>query len=118
MKYIEINKDTLAFISGPWEADTLPTYPEDFPNLPKEVVNMPDSQFLPGQVWDEGSSSVIDTQASLDFKSRLYLQATDWYVVRSLEGGKSVPTDITTKRTEARASIVGADSNPSLYYMT
>ena len=118
MKYIEINKNNGEFISGPWEANTLPTYPEDWNNVAKEVLSMPDSQYLPGQVWDEASSSILDTQASLDFKSRLYLQATDLYISRITVTGVAVPSEITTKRAEARAAIVGEDTNPSLFYMT
>jgi hypothetical protein len=31
---------------------------------------------------------------------------TDWYVLRAIEGGTAVPSDITTKRAAARLAIV------------
>ena len=36
-----------------------------------------------------------------------YLASTDWYTTRSVDEGIPVPTDIATKRAEARAAITG-----------
>ncbi len=35
-----------------------------------------------------------------------YLESTDWMVIRAAEGGPAVPTEVTTARTAARASII------------
>ena len=35
-----------------------------------------------------------------------YLASTDWYITRQTETGVVVPTDILTKRAEARAAVV------------
>lgn len=34
-----------------------------------------------------------------------YLASTDWYTTRSVDTGVPVPTDVATKRAEARAAI-------------
>jgi len=37
--------------------------------------------------------------------ARKYLADTDWYVVRKADTGKAIPSDISTKRAEARTTI-------------
>lgn len=49
---------------------------------------------------------LIYDQISKNNESRKYLRETDWYVVRQLETGKAIPSDISTKRQEARDSII------------
>ena len=34
--------------------------------------------------------------------AKQYLESTDWYVTRKAETGKAIPSDITTKRVQAR----------------
>ena len=43
--------------------------------------------------------------ASENYDARKYLADTDWYVTRKAETGKAIPTDILTKREEARAKV-------------
>lgn len=38
-------------------------------------------------------------------EAKAYLTATDWYVVRFTETGKEIPTEVSTKRSEARKLI-------------
>ncbi len=45
-------------------------------------------------------------QAATNRQARAYLASTDWYVVRFAESGVAVPSEITTARAAARASIV------------
>jgi hypothetical protein len=45
-------------------------------------------------------------QATTNRQARAYLASTDWYVVRFTEAGVAVPSEITTARAAARASIV------------
>lgn len=45
-------------------------------------------------------------QLELNQVSLQYLKETDWYVTRFAETGVAIPTDIVTKRTEARLAIV------------
>ena len=40
--------------------------------------------------------------------ARQYLASTDWYITRQAETGVEVPSDILTKRAEARASVTEA----------
>lgn len=44
-------------------------------------------------------------QAATNRQARAYLASTDWYVVRFAESGVAVPSEITTARAAARASI-------------
>jgi hypothetical protein len=44
-------------------------------------------------------------QAATNRQARAYLDSTDWYVVRFAESGVAVPSEITTARAAARASI-------------
>lgn len=106
VKYVELEKDTLDFWSGPWEAPELPVFAPDYPYVAKEVVSMPDSFYVQGQVWDEATQSIIDTPVSLSKKAEWYLQKTDWYVIRFLETGVAVPDDVTAKRAEARTQVI------------
>ncbi|MBP5101942.1 hypothetical protein [Pseudomonas protegens] len=52
----------------------------------------------------------IPTQESIqkeqeDREARKYLFETDWYVMRLLETGKTIPENVSAKRTQARAMI-------------
>ncbi len=40
-----------------------------------------------------------------EYDARQYLAQTDWYVVRSIETGKSIPEDVLQKRAAARESL-------------
>ena len=97
MKYIELDKETLEIMSGPWTAPELPVFAEDSPYIAKEVLSMPDAYIMDGQVWNDTTSSVEDTQVSLNKKARNALFASDWKVIRELErmhlGGTSLNTD-------------------------
>ena len=45
-------------------------------------------------------------QQTTNSTSKEYLASTDWYITRQTETGVVVPTDILTKRAEARAAVV------------
>ena len=42
--------------------------------------------------------------------ARIYLKNTDWYVTRKAETGKAIPSDVATKRVQAR---IDADGDPT-----
>ncbi len=44
-------------------------------------------------------------QLEINEKAILYLETTDWYVIRFSETGEAVPEDVTILRQEARESI-------------
>lgn len=44
-------------------------------------------------------------QQEANEEARAYLASTDWYIVRFAESGVAVPSEITTARAAARASI-------------
>ncbi|WP_053156592.1 hypothetical protein [Pseudomonas protegens] len=45
-------------------------------------------------------------------EARKYLNETDWYAMRLLETGKTIPEDVTAKRAEARTTISGETEAP------
>tara|TARA_R100000084_G_C4504160_1_gene79501 strand:+ start:289 stop:462 length:174 start_codon:yes stop_codon:yes gene_type:complete len=45
-------------------------------------------------------------------KAREYLKATDWYVIRKADVGTAIPSDIQTKRAQARLDANGDINNP------
>tara|TARA_R110000744_G_scaffold337209_1_gene442482 strand:- start:49 stop:318 length:270 start_codon:yes stop_codon:yes gene_type:complete len=45
-------------------------------------------------------------QQTTNTESMQYLASTDWYITRQAETGATVPTDVLTKRAEARAAVV------------
>lgn len=50
-------------------------------------------------------SAGADYQAKINLAARQYLAATDWYVIRELDGGKCCPEEIKQARLDARSSI-------------
>jgi hypothetical protein len=53
------------------------------------------------QELDDESATFLSNAAA-----RKYLADTDWYITRNTETGVAIPSDITTKRQEARDKIV------------
>lgn len=47
-----------------------------------------------------------ELQEATNRTARDYLRSTDWYVVRFAETGDPVPQEISTKRAEARLSVI------------
>ena len=58
--------------------------------------------------YDEIVSDLLqkENQDVADKTAINYLASTDWYITRQTETGVVVPTDILTKRAEARAAVV------------
>lgn len=48
----------------------------------------------------------LEAQAVINKTNKEYLASTDWYTIRKSETGVEIPSDILTKRAEARAAIV------------
>ena len=77
------------------------------------IEGLPDQpDFGQNYKWS-GSEVIVDevanaaaTQSDTNIDSLAYLASTDWYVIRYADTGVAVPTDIATKREEARASII------------
>lgn len=69
------------------------------------------------QAWEAAApdhtptDGTLSTQERTNLDARTYLYETDWYVVRFLETGKTVPPEISTQRQQARDAIV--DTDPS-----
>jgi len=108
VKYLEITKDTLEIWAGPFTADTLPVFSDDSPVAAKEVVSMPDDYIISGQIWNDETSSVEDTQDSLNNKARNNLFNTDWKVIRHLE---QVNSGVTTSLTDEEYSALLTERN-------
>lgn len=66
-------------------------------------------------ITDEQAAIILNTQTAeqiqsqLDAKNRRYLLDTDWYVIRFIEKGVSIPVDIGIARQLAREAIIGAN---------
>ena len=60
--------------------------------------DIPDSEkvFLTPEQVKEGEA------IQLKMAARQYLRDTDWYAIRKADSGKDIPTDIKTKRAQAR----------------
>ena len=54
---------------------------------------------------DTKTNKVAQDKSDAIGTAEKYLHDTDWYVVRKADSGKAIPSDITTKRAEARTTI-------------
>ena len=107
MKYVELNKDTGEYFSGPWNANELPN-PELMHTIPVEVDESVTVCFE-GQIYDPQTKTMVHTEYSLNEMCLRYLADTDWYVTRKTETGIEIPQDILNKRQECRDSIVRSE---------
>jgi len=60
----------------------------------------------------DGITKTIDIELSKEQQlliAQNYLLETDWYVIREADSGKEMPSDIKTKRAEARETISGLE---------
>jgi len=56
------------------------------------------------KTWSESLSELkTNKKAEIKKLANLALQPTDWYVIRKAEGGKDIPSDVTTKREEIKS---------------
>lgn len=67
---------------------------------------------------EELDAKAQSEQLRINAQSKQYLLETDWYVVRYAETGIAIPSDILTKRQEARDAIVEPASKPTFDYST
>jgi len=109
-KYAHIDENNM--LQGYYDSDVHDTIPT--PN-----VALTDDQWQSAvdsnhnYIADDGSSKTVTVPQTAEEKvaeAQAYLSSTDWYVVRKSDTGKAVPSDITTKRAEARTVI---DNNKS-----
>ena len=59
-------------------------------------------------VDSDGSTRLVEeplTSEQRIIQARAYLSETDWYVIRQSDSGEEMPSDIRTKRAEARETI-------------
>ena len=54
---------------------------------------------------DTKTNKVAQDKSDAVGTAQKYLKDTDWYVVRKADTGKAIPSDISTKRAEARTTI-------------
>lgn len=62
-------------------------------------TNTPEPEFTDAELAQQA-------QDKINQEALAYLASTDWYVTRFTETGVAIPDDVTTKRVEARASII------------
>tara|TARA_Y100000114_G_scaffold142787_1_gene149690 strand:+ start:1739 stop:2074 length:336 start_codon:yes stop_codon:yes gene_type:complete len=63
-------------------------------------------------VESDGSTKLVEQALTSEQKiieAKVYLSETDWYVIREADSGKEMPSDIKTKRAEARETISNLD---------
>ena len=80
----------------------------------KPPIEYENPRFIDG-AWLDVPQSEVDTTnqntreaVNNNIISLQYLASTDWYITRQAETGVEVPSDILTKRAEARASVTEA----------
>ena len=56
-------------------------------------------------VAGQDEDPVLGPQIHTNIESRMYLEETDWYVVRKFETGVAIPQEILIKRQECREAI-------------
>lgn len=57
--------------------------------------------------WSKVEPARVDKDPESESRNAIaYLQLTDWYVIRFMETGKEVPTDISEARSEARNRVL------------
>jgi len=107
MNFVQIEKSTGAIMTYMSDMESAPTPTHDNWEV-HEVLTSPieETRFINGMEFDVETNSLVHTLESMNVVNLEYLNQTDWYVVRSIETGKSIPAEVTTKRAEARASIV------------
>ena len=106
VKYLELDSETLDIVSGPFMAPELPVFAEGHPTVAKEVLSMPDDYIIIGQIWDDATSTVLDTQESINKKMRIALVASDWKVIRELERMFLADTPLSVQREEYRKAVM------------
>jgi hypothetical protein len=105
MKYVEINKETSVFFSGPFECVELP----DAGSMHTMPIEVDDSIGIiyDKQMYNYNTNAFEDTN-----DSRLqYLEDTDWYITRRSDTSQEVPVSILQRRQECRDSMIIPENN-------
>ena len=104
-KYAHINSNNI--IQG-WYDDSIHT------NIPTPKIQVTDEQHQTAtqnnhnHCTNAGVTSTVTLERTNQEKvieAYSYLGSTDWYIVRNQETGAAIPSEVTTKRTEARQTI-------------
>lgn len=95
--------------AGTWPVDGV-EYPRELfeqtvANRPTDKVMVPDANGCPTLI-DRPAPTAAEQQAQANTEARTYLAATDWYVIRMLEGGPAIPDDVADARAAARLAVV------------
>ena len=89
-------------------------YDDDHPTIPEPYITITEEQWMialenrHNHVAEDGTTSFVEIEPTKEQKIRAaqnYLFTTDWYVIRQADSGKEMPSDIKTKREEARQTI-------------
>jgi hypothetical protein len=70
-----------------------------------EIVEKASTEISEEHILTDAEIAGVETDIT-NHNARQYLSSTDWYITRQAETGVVVPTDILTKRAEARAAVV------------
>jgi hypothetical protein len=108
MKYAHIEKDTNKLLG--WYDDsihkTIPT-----PNIEvqdevwQEAIDQNTNCYEKGKFIVKDFRTAEDIQNAKISKAKAYLNQTDWYLIREIEEGISVPEDVKAKRAEYKTFI-------------
>ena len=83
-------------------------------SIPEPKIEVSEEQHLEAienqhnYVESDGSTKLVEEALTSEQKiieAKIYLSSTDWYVIREADSGKEMPSDIKTKRAEARVTI-------------
>lgn len=82
-------------------------YGQDFLEIeqaPVDTIPMsPDLEAI--HIADYGVPTNEQLRVGMRWKHIAFLKSTDWYVLRKMETNELIPTEILTKRAEARAAL-------------
>ena len=83
-------------------------------SIPEPKVEVSEKQHIEAiekqhnYVESDGSTKLVEEPSTSQQKiiqAKVYLSETDWYVIREADSGKEMPSEIKTKRAEARETI-------------
>tara|TARA_B100000212_G_scaffold104552_2_gene77321 strand:- start:2901 stop:3233 length:333 start_codon:yes stop_codon:yes gene_type:complete len=103
-RYAQIDKNNI--IKG-W-------YDDGHSSIPTPNIKVTEEQYKNAiekehnHIANDGTTSKVDVEITKEQKmlvAQNYLFETDWYVIRQADSGKEMPSDIKTKRAEARETI-------------
>ena len=104
-KYAHINENNI--IQGWYDDEVHSSIPEPKIEVAKEQWQTA-TESNHNYCGSDGVTKIVEIEATKEQQlqvARSYLSETDWYVIRQADSGKEMPSEIKTKREDARQTI-------------